>query len=202
MNIGIELDGVLTNVNSFIKENGKKYYNNNPLFINELSSSFQKMFNCSKQESETFWKKHMKKYCLNVDCERDASEVIRKLKEDGNNIYIITSRPFITEQSLRGNYQRLLLKKWLYKNNIICDGIIYCNRDNNIDEIYQACKQFNIDLMFENQIVNAISISRISDVIMMERPYNIGFNIFDRVPDFSTLYKEISNRYHRKEIHK
>lgn len=194
MNIGIDVDGVLTDLSGFILENGKKFLNNDNQYINECTCEFSKMFNCSKEVEKKFWKKYIFKYCLKASVEKDASDVIKKLRENGHKIYIITSRIYTKEQTIKGELFRKILEYWLKKNNIEYDGIYYCSDSNMVCDKYYVCKKLNIDLMIEDSIDNAIAISKTCRVMLRNRPYNFGYNQVTRVSGFKDIYYKIEER--------
>ena len=65
-----------------------------------------------------------------------SSDVIKKLRKNGHKIYIITSRLYTKEQSIKGELFRKMLEYWLKKNNIEYDKIIYCNDDKVVNDKY------------------------------------------------------------------
>ena len=203
MNIGIDVDGVLTDINKFQIENGKCFFNDHMHFMNECAFDFRDMFNCTKEEKDNFWKKYMWKYCLKSECSRDASDVIKKLKSDDNKIYIFVSRPFVKEKSIRGEIFRSMLKLWLKKHEIPYDNIIFCSIEKSSEEKYYACKELGIDVMIEDQKFNSIIISEMSKVLLMSRPYNVGMNNLSniiRVNNFKEIYDEIRKMYNVKVL--
>lgn len=57
MKIGIDIDGVLTNLSTFQAKEGKKFFNDELHFFNDCAYDFKDMFNCTKEEKAAFWKK-------------------------------------------------------------------------------------------------------------------------------------------------
>ena len=52
MNIGIDIDGVLTDLNKFQAEQGQKFFNDDLHFFNECAYDFKDMFHqCSVESS-------------------------------------------------------------------------------------------------------------------------------------------------------
>ena len=190
MNIGVDVDGFLTDLGKFQLENGKNFFKDDKHYVNEYAYSFREMFNCTKEEADKFWLKNIWKYCLRCECTKGASELLNKLKEDGNKIYIITGRVHTTETGFLGDIFRCMLNHWLNKNNIPYDEIIYCDDENSAEEKLGICSRLNIDVMFEDQIKNAITISKVSDVILKDRPYNHGLciNRVSRVNELDEVY--------------
>lgn len=104
MNIGIDIDGVLTDLNSFYLDYGSMYYYNKGIYIkNPNEYYFKDIFKVSQKEDDDFWTRFINEYCLNTPPRRFASEIIKKLKDEGNNIYLITSRNFLVSKTDTGN---------------------------------------------------------------------------------------------------
>lgn len=198
MNIGINVDGFLINLSKFQLENGKKFFNDNH-YVNGYAYKFREMFNCSQKEEKNFWSKNIWKYSLRAECEKGASDTINKLKADGNKIYIFSSRIGAMQNNISGDITRKMLTNWLKKNNIPYDSIIYYNNENSAKEKYEACLKLNINFMCEDQINNAIAMSEISNVILIDRPYNHGFktNGIYRITNISEVYNILSGNSKR-----
>lgn len=111
--IGFMIDGVLIDINNFLVENGDKFLGGKIRYKNEDASKFTEMYNCSKEISKMFWKKNLHKYYLRSKPERDAVDVLKQLKENGNEIYIITNRNDITNKKFVGELNRAMLRYWL-----------------------------------------------------------------------------------------
>lgn len=94
MNIGIDIDGVLTDVRQFMIDAGLKYCkdNNKGKIVNPNGFNSDDIFNWDKETDTDFWVKNIFSYAENNPVINDASENIKKLKNDGHNIYIITAR--------------------------------------------------------------------------------------------------------------
>lgn len=197
MKIIINIDGVLIDKTSFQYQNGLKYFKNNLMFVNEHAYLFRDMFNCSKEENEDFWKKNRLKYYLFAKPEEGATEYLHKLKEEGHTIYLLASRKYLTDDTLKGDMYRKLLSNWLKRNNIPYDFICYCNESNHVEEKLKLVHKEKIDLIFEDSISDAINLSKISHVIMYNRPYNFGFTSVKRINNFKEL-KKIKNKVKEK----
>lgn len=191
--LGFVVDGVLIDTSKFMLENGEKFLKDKVRFVNEGSSKFTEMFNCSKEVSDIFWKQYFRKYCLRTKPEKDAVDVLKQLKKNGNEIYIITSRVHIADKSFTGELYRAMLKHWLNKNSIPFDGIIYCDKDNNYDDEFEVCKKIEIDTIITDKISEAIALSETSDIIILNKPYNKGLHNtkIKRADSFKEVYSII-----------
>lgn len=100
MNIGIDIDGVLTNDDEYIMDTTTKYVFENKLegFEDPYSYEYRK-FNWTKEILDDYRKEYFWNYIENEPARKYASEVIKKLKEEGNHIYIITSRHNTTKNT-------------------------------------------------------------------------------------------------------
>ena len=94
MRIGIDIDGVLTDIERFMIDYNSKYCIENNLPVNLKLGEYDdmKMFNFDDEKVVDFWRKYIIDYFQNYPSRYFAAEVIRKLKDEGNEIYIITAR--------------------------------------------------------------------------------------------------------------
>lgn len=193
MKIGIDIDGVLEDVEQFQIEYGSKYfyekYKKN--IANPKGYSIKDIFNITQKLDDEFWREHIKEYAIEGKAREFANEVIEKLKQDGNEIYIITSRTSdLTWIDLLEKEMEDIVKKWLKKNNIYYDKIIFSPEDK-----LNICLENDIDLMIEDKVENINKISTKIPVICFDARYNQeckGFNI-TRVYSWYDIYAKIQN---------
>lgn len=189
MNIGIDVDGVLTDLEKFQLENGKKYFGENSV-VNDKAYDIQEIFNCSKAKREKFWTKYIWNYCLKEKVSLENREYIKKIKEEGNKIYIITGRVHTTKNNFMGKLFRKMLIRFLEKNEIPYDEIIYCNEKNSAEDKLEICKKYNIDVMFEDKVENIKAIKDIAKVICFNAKYNEDYVDSDVVRVSNNNFKE------------
>ncbi len=186
MKIGIDIDGVLTDYSKFCLDYGTLYYNvKNP---NEYD--FTDIFGITKEEENTFWDKHRKDYFLNTHTRNFASEIIKKLISEGNEIYLITSRNFLISKVDDGSGKVEYTKSWLEKNSIPYDKLIFTPHDKVPTIINEK-----IDIMVEDSPNNIKCISKVIPVIKMDTRYNTdvtGKNIHTSY-SWNDVYKIIHN---------
>lgn len=198
MKIGINLDGVLIDKRSFQYKYGLKYFGKHLGDINEFAYSFCDMFNCTKEEENDFWNKYYIKYYLHSKIETDILECLKTLQEKGYEIFIFTSKNILIEDSIKGSFYRYLLNIWLKYNNVSYDNLVYCNENNFLEQKLKSCMENKIDYMIEDFIPNSIVLSKICNVILYDRPYNIGYSYLTRINNFN----EILNLIEKKEKEK
>ena len=192
-NIGVDVDGVLTNLEKFQLENGKKFFGENKV-VNENAYDVKDIFDCSSSEREKFWLKYIWKYSIEEEITPYASDALNKLKDEGNKIYIITGRVHTTKTGIKGKLFRKMLEDWLEKNKIPYEQIVYCDEKNSADDKYEACEHLNIDIMLEDKVENIKALKKISKIICFNSKYNNDYIDQDiyRVNDFNEAYNIIS----------
>ncbi len=106
----------------------------------------------TKQQVETFWKKYFMEVLTNANPKPYCAEIIKKLKNEGNTIILITSRYEIIEgKKLVEN----ATKQWLEKHNILYNKLIMNAKDKSI-----VAEQENIDLLIDDSIVHCLSVAK------------------------------------------
>lgn len=168
MRIGIDIDGVLTDEHRFIIDYGTKYFKENNIkytFHNDIYDS-PKIFEVTDKEYNSFWEKYIFYYSENILIRPFAAEIIRKLKENNNEIFIITSRLFTTYENSHQQRMQNIVKIWLEKNNVLYNEVIFSTHK------AKVCKELNIDIMVEDKPENIEYISKQTKVICYDQPYN------------------------------
>lgn len=172
MRIGIDIDGVLTDIERFVINYMPKYCieNNIEYRIGESSYNVHETFNISKEQGNNFWDAYIEDYAKNEKARTFAPEVIEKLKEDGHEIYIITARWGTSKDDEKGNQMRETVKEWLFEYKIPYDKLVFVKSSNErkSDEIIED----KIDIMIEDNPNNINELSKIIPVICYDAEYN------------------------------
>ena len=160
MNIGIDIDDTISN--SF-----ETYFEDSQIYDIETMKGTGKVKDLGKIPSDNiietmydwddeatlkFWDKYFIKVLKYSTPRFFASEAIKKLKEEGNNIYIITAR---YEQDGINEGVKNLTVKWLKTNNIYYDELIM-----NADDKLEVSKKYNIDVFIDDSLKNCIEVSK------------------------------------------
>jgi len=172
MRIGIDIDGVLTNTEQFSVEYFSKYCVENDIEFNIGTSDYrlEKTFNVSEEYSKSFWDKCLILYAQTEKARLFASEIIKKLKDDGHEIFIITARWTTNQDDDAGKNMRGIVKKWLSENDITHDRLIFSKAEK--EQKLQEIKDYKIDLMIEDHPKNINELSSIIPVICFNNSYN------------------------------
>lgn len=195
MRIGIDIDGVLTDIEQWQLDYGSKFYYENYKkgIINYKGYETTDIFNVTSDYDDKFWEKYFINYSINIEPRKFASEVIKKLINDGNEIYIITARgSFLSHSSKVMLYEKnkKVVIKWLKKNKIPYDKIIFSPEDK-----LNICMENKINLMIEDKVDNINKISSKIPVICFHAGYNEecnGNNIY-RCYSWYDIYLKIND---------
>ncbi len=195
MRIGIDIDGVLTNVEQFSVDYFSKYLveNNIDYMLKEPDYLVSKAFGVDHAIENDFWKTMLIYYSENEPARAFASEVIDKLISDGHEIYIITARWTASRDDEVGENMRNTVKNWLDKNNIHYHKLIFskASKERKVDEISEN----KIDLMIEDSPNNILELSKYVKVICYYANYNRNISGKNIIKCYSwyDIYKTIKN---------
>lgn len=179
MNIGIDIDGVLTNIQDYVFEYGSKFaYENGKDLKNLEKTKYEtsEIFNWQIDEDRDFWNKIFIEYAKNERPRFFASEVINKLRKK-HKIYLITARSDDNKDG-DGNQKQIseITKKWLEKNNIYYDGIFFPGVDKR-----EIVKSKKIDIMIEDSAENIELLKPHTKIIVFDAIYNKDVKCYARV---------------------
>lgn len=172
MRIGIDIDGVLTNVEQFSLDYFTKYcYEHNINYkIGNPSYELYEIFNVNKNIENDFWQEYIFDYAKYEKPRLFAKDAIDELKKMGYEIYILTARYLTNQDNELGEKMRNMVEQWLINNDIYYDKLIFskADKERKVDEI----KEYNIDLMIEDNPNNVMELSKITKVICFNTTYN------------------------------
>lgn len=191
MRIGIDIDGVLTDIEQWQLDVGGKFFSRyNKSVVNKDGYEIKEIFDISDGLDDEFWKEYLYEYVTKEPSRKYASEVIKKLKDDGNEIYIVTARYLTDQNTADGKKMREIVINWLKEQDIYYDEIVFSPEDKK-----ENCEKHNIDIMIEDKVDNINKISSIIPVICFHAGYNKeceGNNIY-RVYSWYDIYNLINN---------
>ena len=195
MKIGIDIDNVISNFNDELLKEYLKHDKElrNTGIINEDVFIRYGMFDWTEKEESEFYKNNIERIAKKLQPLNRATETIKKLKEDGNEIIIISGRN-------NGEYNNpyKLTEEWLAKYNIVYDKLILTNAYNK-EEKANVCKENNIDIMIEDSTQTAINIEKVgTKVLFMNTRYNKNNENLEKVSNWKEIYAKISSMYENK----
>jgi len=170
MKIGMDVDGVLTNLERFYFDYGAKFLKEEggkTEVVDESGYKLQEIYGINDKENKKFWKKYLDEYMIKTPMRPFASEVMNKLIDEANELIIITARVLTDTDTKEGERNRKILKKWLKKNKLKYNKIIFSG-----EEKLDFCKENQIDVMIEDSPQNIETLSKEFPVICFDAKYN------------------------------
>ena len=188
MRIGIDVDNTITDTLVVMKQYCKKYNDEvvkRNLSMNGKGFAAGNLYDWTNEERQNFFDNILPEVFSRVEPKKNAQEIIQKLKQENNEIYIITARTKVKEP-----YK--LTQEMLRKYGINYDELVI-QKDKK-----QYCIDNQIDLLIDDEPQNINSVSEIIPVIVFEAVHNEecnGNNII-KVKTWNEAYEAI------KEIEK
>ena len=196
MNIGIDIDGVLTDIHDFNLRHAPPFFKEkyNRDVVDDKPYDIRDIFACPDREWMSYWKRYLLKYATSEPARSGAKAFTEKLVEDGYGIIIISKRVFTAKKwSPLGKVMRVLVKNWLERNGILHDEVVFCVHDDE-DSKKDVCLEKNVKVLIDDEPTNIFSVASIAKVFCFDNTYNEdveGDNIF-RVHNFEEAYELIS----------
>lgn len=193
MIIGVDCDGVLTDMSAYIYEYGEKYFKRKPK--NPDGYSTAEIFDCSDKDELKFGLRYFATYCKKWPPRNGATEIMSKLGNDGHKLYAITARKFVTLHNLLGWYSRFMCEQWLKKHCFSFKDIFYCSESNAPGDKLIGCRKYSVDLMIDDKpdVVLHLADNGIK-VLLFDTRYNqnVSHDNIVRVYDWDDVYEKIS----------
>lgn len=200
MRIGIDIDDTtVIAVNSMIKYAdiydinilGRKGTNGN-LGLIQNRYYLKALYGWTDEEKFDFFNRYYKSVLEECEAMPYASEVIKKLKEEGNEIFFITARL----NNIKNCDSEAITRKTLEENNIPYDKLIV-----NASDKLKFCKEHNIEIFIEDSYdtCKQLQESGIKSYLMTTR-MNEKINSLevDRVTNWNEIYSKIHNFIKKK----
>ena len=172
MRIGVDIDGVLTDMERFITDYGTKFcYENKLEYKIDISKYDDKIMGFRENNDFKFWNTYLLNYAKSYPTRDFSKEVIKKLREDNHEIYIITSRDeYGLPEEAQGTMKQIVIK-WLKDKEIEYDKLIFTNKRK-----LSYCVENKVDVMIEDAPENILEISSKIPVFCFDCPYNSMIN--------------------------
>ena len=193
MRIGLDIDNVISNFNDeLLKEyiEHDKILRNTGIIDENAYNVTRGMFDRTKEENDDFYYNNIERIAKKLKPLPQSAEIIRRLRKDGNEIYIISSRD-------NGEYSnpQEMTENWLRDNKIMYDKLILTDKG----EKGKICKENNIDIMIDDSINNCRDIVEVGiKVFLMETRFNKQTTEFEKVSNWEEIYDKLKEMYVKK----
>lgn len=192
MNIGIDIDNVISNFDEALLEEYLKHDKDlrGTGIVNKALHITEGMFDWTEKEEREFYLANIERIVKTLNVKDGAKEYIDKLKQDGHNIFIITGRD-------NGEYTNPveMTQKWLKENNIYYDKLIFTNAyKNDKHGKTEKCFENNIDIMIDDSVhICKDCMENNITTLLMDRVVTRKEKGMTRVKDWKEIYEFISN---------
>lgn len=194
MNIGIMIDGVLTNLEQFQFDYGSKFYFEKHMSLkNPRGKSVQEIYrkhgNYLKdtKKEKSFWDIYYEFYLVGNPPRIFSSEIVKKLHEHGNTIYLFCTRTFFSNV-LSMEQIKKYTKLWLIQHGIYFDFLVFSDMIN-VDLI----QKYHISLFLDHHPDTIFHLSLHLPVVCFHAKYNElvkGENVY-RVFSWYDFYEKL-----------
>lgn len=190
MKIGIDIDNCISNFDDTLLKEYLKHDKElrNTGIINENPEYLRRgMFDWTEEEEKNFYDANIEKFAKSLKPLENSPYYIKKLKEDGHEIYIITGR---NNGEYANPYE--LTEEWLKQYDIIYDKLVLTDAyDKHAKTV--VCLENNIDLMIEDSTRTSLDLKNNGiKVFTMNTRYNQKEQTLDRVSNWKEIYEKIS----------
>lgn len=193
MKIGIDIDGCMNNQHDYVINYATKYISENRLSYNVINfekENTEEIFGWNEEIAHDFWEKY-RQNLVKENIRPFCSEVINKLYDEGNEIFIITSRyngDLWWDTKSKDNAENITISV-LREQGIKYTNIIFSK--NKLETI----KEYNIQMMLEDNLNNIEKISNLIPVFIMNNTYNTSIQNKNTVRCYS--WYDFYNKFHK-----
>lgn len=185
MKIGIDIDNTLTEVQKALNRAAFNYATELGKSIDESEDQlednanyYKERYKFSYDELKYFLKDIQEEIINSAKPRENVVKYINKLRETGNEIYIISAR---SSEFHDDPYK--LSKDWLDNNNIKFDKLIV-----NARKKAPVCKQENIDIFIDDQLNNCIEVSRLGIMTIRLSEDETHYNNITNCKNWDDIY--------------
>jgi len=164
MNYGIDIDDTISDSASMYIKYGQSYTKDilkrdtmNKLENITSHHYLEEIFEWNKEEAKRFMQMYYEDVVKKVQVKNGVVEVLNKLKEKNDNIYLITAR----YEMQNSNIEKETLE-WLKNNKIPFDRLIMNARDKK-----SICEEYNIDVFIDDSYANCKSVSELNNKVYL-----------------------------------
>jgi len=187
MNIGVDLDGVLFDTENYFRVDALIHdiENGGEGEVEREESFFQKRFNWTLEKEQSFLNSIYEDIEMNAPVMYGAKYVLKKLKEMGHKLYIITNRGSYYEKEIE------ITDKRLKEEGLEFDGYYYSSKDK-----AEVCKNINIDVLIDDLYENVEKVTNAGVKCLYYRDLVLKFynhELCHEVRNWADIYFEIVN---------
>lgn len=182
MNIGIDIDDTIMDTFDYLMPYIAEYFKCNFNYLKSNNISYSNLPEEWKKKEIDFAKQYYDKVIIDTPAKSEVSEYIKKIKEMGHSIFIITAR----DSSLYTNPYKTTMEQ--LRKNEICQDKLICTFDK-----AKACIDEKIDLFIDDSIENCKKVSDIGiQTLLFNSKSNNNISVkLDRINSWKEIYEYI-----------
>lgn len=183
MKIGIDIDNTITDTLPVLKKYCKRYNDEvvkRGLKMHHDGVASYNLYDWTEEENMDFCVKYLEEVVLQAKVKENAKEVIWRLKNEGHEINIISSRAY---PMFKTPYETT--EKFLKENGIVYDKLLVGKIEKR-----DTCVDNNIDVLIEDEPRYINEMCEFIPVIVFDEIYNkscVGSNIY-KVLNWNQIY--------------
>ena len=186
MRIGIDIDNTITDtlpiLKKYCQEYNEKVVKRN-LVMHEDGVASYNLYDWTEEENTKFCNQYLEQIVLQAEVKEHAKEVIARLKEEGHQIYIISSRAEPTFQTPYETTEKFLREKGIVYDKLLVGKV----------EKKSSCIEYQFDVLLEDEPRYIMQMEEFIPVILFDEIYNKqcnGKNVI-RVNNWKEIYEKI-----------
>lgn len=165
MRIGIDIDNTITNTLPILKKYCREYNDKvvkRNLQMHEDGVASYNLYDWTEKENFDFCIKYLEEVVLQADLKENAKEIIQKLKDEGHNINIISSRAVPMFKTPYETTEKFLKEKGIVYDKLLVGKI----------EKKSSCIENKLDVLIEDEPIYINQMSQFMPVIVFDAIYN------------------------------
>ena len=194
MNIGIDIDDTISETFETLLPYAQRYTiedlkkESKVHLDGNLKNHFYIVYmnDWDEKEATDFWSRYYGELLKKLNIKTFAADVIKKLKKQGNKIYLITAR-----WEMRSDNVKKITETWLKENDVEYDYLFM-----NADDKLKIIQENNIDIFIDDSFNNCKKIVDNSDTTVYMMTSRVNCNLEDdkitRVFSWPQIYDLIS----------
>lgn len=198
MRIGVDIDGVLNYRQEFMLAYGAKFCFEEglPGIQDATVHRTSRVFNLTPAQRDEYWRRYGKYQMWIWPAQCFAAEVIKQLRRDGHEIFIVTGRNDedlpVDGMPVGMGWEDITID-WLARNDIEYDQIeFHRGRPAPFDK-GTYCAEQNIDIMIEDLPEYLVTLAGKTKIFVFDQPYNRTVDLpnMQRVYSWYDIYSKI-----------
>lgn len=179
MRIGVDIDDTICNTTELVHEHLEEYASNYNLDELDIMNN--------EELQDNFFNIYREDIYRNATVKKNCSNVLKRLRSKGNEIYLITGRTRFIQTSSYNIFQ--ITEDWLKRNDIEVDAIITSAHGETKADV---CKRYLIDVMVDDDPLNYQKITSIGKKCLLFDDHGRFALKENYVTDWLEVEKEIA----------